>query len=210
MAAPPPLPGDKDLLTSGVAAPSPAGAPAVADRAVFEVRGPLPGPASVAQTTIEMPAALTQEFARIEEWAQANWSDARKDSVRFWILKIPAILVSASSGVLAYYDFKGIAVLAGAVGSFCVLLDGLNPGGALRNVHLRAVNELRILQNSMRARWDSGLLRGHNSSELAADIIDFSAKEKERINVYITSAETSLGTGSSLARSSRSRPQRRH
>lgn len=209
MAAPPPLPGDKDQLTNRAPLPAAAVAPAIPDRVL--IRAPeLASPAAVPQNVPEMPIALSQEFVRIEEWAQANWSDARKDAVRFWILKIPAILVSASSGVLAYYDFKGIAVLAGAIGSFCVLLDGLNPGGALRNVHLRSVNELRILQNSMRARWDAGLLRGHNPSELAADIIDFSAKEKERINVYITSAETSLGTASSLSRSPGSRARRPH
>ncbi len=148
-----------------------------------------------------MPSALREEFRRVEDWAQANKKDARNDALRFWSLKIPAIVVSATTGVLAYYKVTGMAVIAGAVGSFCVLMDGLNPGGTLRNVHLRAVNELRILQNRMRSRWDAGLLRGENPNLLAAEVIEMSAKEKERVNGYITAAETSLGEASQSANS---------
>lgn len=142
-----------------------------------------------------MPHQLREEFKRIEVWAQANNADARRDALRFWSLKIPAILVSATTGVFAFYGLKNFVVLAGAVSSFCVLMDGLKPSGNLRNVHLRAVNDLRILQHNMLAQWDQGVLRGGvNPNLLAAEAIAMSAKEKQRINNYITQAETSLGT----------------
>lgn len=146
--------------------------------------------------SVAMPPALAAQIQSLEEWAQANRQDARRDAVRFWMLKVPAILVSAGSGVFAYFKWDGIAVVAGAIAGLCVLIDGLNPGGALRNVHQRAFNELRKLQDTMSSEWQVGELRGKAPNLLAAEIIENAANEKDRINAYITSAETSLATSS--------------
>jgi len=98
-----------------------------------------------------MPIALQQQLTALETWALANRHDSKWDAVKFWSLKIPAIVVSAGSGVSAYFKLDSLAVVAGAVASLCVLIDALNPGGALRNAHLRAFNELRILQERMKS-----------------------------------------------------------
>jgi|ERR1700722_801124 hypothetical protein len=147
---------------------------------------------AAASPVSSMPPALEKQLRSLEEWAQANRRDAQNDAMRFWALKVPAILVSAGSGVFAYFKLDGIAVVAGAIASLCVLMDGLNPGGALRNVHRRAFNELRQLQDSMASDWQVGELRGEAPNLLAAEIIESAAKEKDRINAYITTAETSL------------------
>lgn len=148
-----------------------------------------------------MPPALAGQLKSLEDWALANRSDARRDTLRFWMLKIPAILVSASSGVFAYFKVDAIAVVAGAIASLCVLIDGLNPGGALRNVHLRAFNELRKLEDTMLSNWQVGELRGKDRNLLAAEIIERAEDEKARINLYITAAETSLAANTPAKRS---------
>ncbi len=170
--------------------PAPAAAPAVVRSSEYGKAASPALPASVAS----MPPALVSQFKTLEEWAQANLRDARWDAFRFWMLKIPAILVSVGSGVFAHYKLDNVAVVAGAVGSLCVLMDGLNPGGALRNVHRRAFNELRKLQDSMSSEWQVGELRGKEPKFLAAEIIENAAREKDRINAYITTAETSLAS----------------
>ena len=139
-----------------------------------------------------MPLALQEQLMDLETWAQANRRDAKRDTFKFWSLKIPAIVVSAGSGVFAYFKVDSVAVIGGAVASLCVLIDALNPGGALRNAHLRAFNDLRILQTRMKSQWQVGFLRHEDPDTLGAEIIEGAAKEKERINDAITNAETSL------------------
>jgi hypothetical protein len=140
-----------------------------------------------------MPTALREQLMDLETWAQANRRDAKWDTVKFWGLKIPAIVVSAGSGVSAYFKVDSVAVIGGAVASLCVLIDALNPGGALRNAHLRAFNDLRILQNRMKSEWQVGFLLNEEPKPLAAKIIDGAKKDKARINDDITLAETALG-----------------
>jgi hypothetical protein len=149
--------------------------------------------AAPAEAALPPEIALQEQFTGLEAWAKANRRNSRWDAFRFWALKIPAIVVSAGSGVSAYFGLKGWAVIAGAVASLCVLIDALNPGGSLRNAHLRAFNELRILQEGMKSEWQVGLLRDEKKGLLAARIIEGAAKEKKRINDAITFAETSLG-----------------
>ena len=139
-----------------------------------------------------MPLALQEQLMDLETWAQANRRDAKRDTFKFWSLKIPAIVVSAGSGVFAYFKVDSVAVIGGAVASLCVLIDALNPGGALRNAHLRAFNDLRILQCRMKSQWQVGFLLHEDRDTLAAKIIEGTTKEKERINDAITNAETSL------------------
>lgn len=148
--------------------------------------------ALVSQVAAAMPVPLQLQFTALETWALANRRDSRWDTIKFCALKIPAIAVSAGSGVAAYFKLDSLAVIAGAVASLCVLIDALNPGGALRNAHLRAFNELRILQERMRSQWQVGSLRSEDRELLAARIIEGASKEKERINAAITIAETSL------------------
>jgi hypothetical protein len=143
-----------------------------------------------------MPNALKDQLTSLETWAQGNRRDSKWDAMRFWALKIPAIVVSAGSGVSAYFKLNSLAVIGGAVASLCVLIDALNPGGALRNAHLRAFNDLRILQDRMKSEWQIGYLRNEDRDRLAAEIIEGATKEKKRISDDITNAETSLAVTS--------------
>jgi hypothetical protein len=142
--------------------------------------------------TTAMPVALREQLIDLESWAQGNRRDAKWDTVKFWALKIPAIVVSAGSGVFAYFK-PAVAVVGGAIASLCVLIGALNPGGALRNAHLRAFNDLRILQDRMKSDWQIGYLRNEDREGLGAEIIEGAKKEKKRIGDDLTLAETALG-----------------
>jgi len=113
-----------------------------------------------------------------------------------------AILSSVSAGILAYLKWDAPALIIGAVGSLCVLIDGVYPSGTLRNVHLRAVHDIRSLQHKIQADW----LKGYASidkegpkleqdiEKLTAKIIKNAQKESERIAGYVRDAEASLGS----------------
>ncbi len=190
----PPAPPEPAALRAGPSLPA-AAAPPAALQPLASAATAAAAPAAALSgllITSAMPVDLQEQLRGLETWAQANRRDSKWDAIKFWSLKIPAIVVAAGSGVSAYYELKGLAVIAGAVASLCVLIDALNPGGALRNAHLRAFNELRILQERMKSQWQVGFLRHEDADLLAAEIIEGATKEKDRINDAITIAETSL------------------
>jgi hypothetical protein len=149
-----------------------------------------------------MSGTIISQLIQLEYWTLGNLQDARRDTLRFWLLKLPAILSSVSAGILAYLKWDTPALMIGAVGSLCVLIDGVYPSGMLRNVHLRAVHDIRSLQNKIQADW----LKGYASidkqgpsleqeiDKLTAKIVKNAQKESERIACYLRDAETSLGT----------------
>ena len=117
------------------------------------------------------------------------------DAVRFWLLKIPAIIGAASAGIFAFYQWEVAPLVIGGVASACVLIDGLNPGGALRNAHYKAFYELRELQGSMVTMWrveQHKATTPQAQAELASMIIKDSEKKKARISEDLKKAETAL------------------
>jgi hypothetical protein len=138
----------------------------------------------------DLPQVLIDMIADLEHWAGRNSQDAKNDAVKLWALKLPAIIISASSGLLAHLRFD-VGVVAGFVVSVCVLLDGLLRAGALRTVHLRAVSDLKTLKHEIIARWRAGSLRGENLNELAATIVEHADKERRKIAAYLKAEEIS-------------------
>jgi hypothetical protein len=137
---------------------------------------------------------LQEVVAVLEHWAARNKEDERRDTLKLWALKIPAIAVSASAGLVARLDV-GVRIGAGIVTSVCVLLDGILRGGTLRAVHRTAVSEIKTLKHDVFARWRAGYLRGSEPDqlrELTAKIIEFSEKEKKRIAQYLQNAEAGV------------------
>ncbi len=138
-----------------------------------------------------MPTDLRDQLIELEEWAQANRRDAIQDSVGFWSLKAPAIIASASAGLWAHFGLTTVSVVAGAIASLCVIVDGIHPRGMLRNTHLRAYHDIRILLTRMVTEW-----RSRNSSakedNIARRIIRDAEAERQKIAAYIRDAETAL------------------
>ena len=145
----------------------------------------------------DMPSAIANVLTELEDWAAQNLKDSRQEAFRYWLLKLPALLASAGAGLLAYLQWDMAALVVGAIGGICILIDGLYPSGTLRNVHLRAHHDLRALQQRMTNEWRIASLehKSHSRSQgaLAAQFLKGSQQEKDRIGAYIRDAETSLG-----------------
>jgi hypothetical protein len=138
-----------------------------------------------------LPSSLRNHLLELEEWAKGNKNDARWDAVAFWSLKVPAIFAAASAGLWAHLNLTTVSVVAGAVASLCVIIDGIHPRGMLRNVHLRAYHDLRQLSTHMISDWRS---RNPTAREdnVARRIIRDAEEERQRIGAYIRDAETAL------------------
>jgi len=105
--------------------------------------------------------------------------------------KIPAILASASAGVWAQFNLTAVSVIFGAIASVCVIIDGIHPRGMLRNTHLRAYHDLRILTTQMMTEWRARNTNARDDNT-ARRIIQGAQKERQRIAIYIRDAETAL------------------
>jgi hypothetical protein len=202
--APPPLPRElRGVPSSAPLPPGPAGGPRVPPApappppspppelmAVPEHQG-LPAESHSPADGAPLPVNLRHHLLELEQWAQENRRDAFWDTLAFWSLKIPAILAAASAGVWAHFELTAVSVIAGAVASACVIIDGIHPRGMLRNLHLRAYHDLRALVAGMMAQWRSRNRRAKEEN-VAANIISGAEEERKRIAAYIREAETAL------------------
>jgi hypothetical protein len=134
-----------------------------------------PPPESIAAAAV--PWDLHNHIRELERWATANKQEAFYDAIAFWSLKVPALLAAASAGVWAHFELTTVSVIAGAMASVCVIVDGIHPRGMLRNTHLRA--------------WRT---RSHHASDenTAKRIMRDAEPERVRIAGYIRNAETAL------------------
>jgi hypothetical protein len=139
----------------------------------------------------DMPSEFREELETVGQWAIDNKKDANRDRLAFWILKIPAILGSASAAALAHFKLDNFAMIAARAASACVLIDGLRPRGLLFSAHLRAAHELFKLHAEMISQWRTGRLNGRPPRPLAAEILDKVAPERSRIAIYIARFESS-------------------
>jgi len=141
--------------------------------------------------------AIIEAMTYLEEWALANKKDYEDDRVRFWSLKLPAIVCAATISGLEGLGFHAAVSILGVVSAICVAVDAVMPRGLLYNVHRRAFNELRNVNANIRNQWNIAKVKTEDdpSARRAAviAILDYSQRERERINKYLTDAEASLG-----------------
>ena len=147
-------------------------------------------PSPTTMSDQEMPPALRSFLSEIEQWAKLNERDAKRDTRRFWMLKAPAILSSAFSGILALNHLTIVSAIFAAVTTACVIIDAVNPGGHLRNAHLRAFHDLRSLEHEALSQWRVGSLSGSATAKLTAGILKDAEKVRERIARELRTAET--------------------
>lgn len=144
-----------------------------------------------ATTDEEMPLDLNTYLSELELWAIANKKEARRDTMAFWMLKIPAIISSVGTGILAYFDLGTFSLFLGVIAGVCVAVDGIHPRGMLRNTHLRAFHDIRILTSSIVTKWrtrSDKSIATNISKRIIKDVED----ERVRIANYIKDAETAL------------------
>lgn len=141
-----------------------------------------------------VPEQLRCFSQEMEAWARANEGDARRDTWRYWGLKAPALLSTASSAFLVLSEHRYIAAILSSVATTCVIIDAVNPGGQLRNAHLRAVHDLRDLQHQIMNGWRIGVLKGKARNILAAEILSNAERNRDRIAKDLRAAETSFAS----------------
>lgn len=146
--------------------------------------GALHGPGGMPreESLAEMPAELSRFIESLEEWARVNEKDARRDSQRFWLLKSPAIVLAAASGVVAIMHVPAllVAVMSAATTVF-VTLDGIIKPGKLRGIHVMAFHDIRNLENAIASEWSEGVLRRKDLQSLAAEIIKHAETRRKAI-----------------------------
>jgi hypothetical protein len=144
---------------------------------------------------IEMPNALRSELESLERWAKANQAAAKKDGLKFWMLKVPTILLTSTASILTFYGLADLAIISGAVGSVLVLLDGVLHPGIMRNARYLAFYESREVQSSIATRWTAASLGGEASAKAAAiALINDIGREKARISGALKRVEAKQAT----------------
>jgi hypothetical protein len=140
---------------------------------------------------------VSTELDVLEKWAAANLSASRHDFLRYWMMKIPALLCGlgvAGSKQLGLADL--IVALLGLCSTFLISIDALWPGGLAFNAHRRAANEIRRLQLDSHTTWNQALLTYSTNPdklrEAAVEILQNIRTERTRIDQQVTAAETSL------------------
>ncbi len=146
------------------------------------------------QQSVNLNDVVQEQLDILETWTKDNLRAARRDALRFWALKIPAILSSVSVAALEAFGFGPAVIVLGAVTALCVAIDGMFPGGRLFNVHKRAGNELRRLQHDVVLKWRQAQLGSKKFLTAAVKaILEHVQEERGRIDKYVTDAESSLG-----------------
>jgi hypothetical protein len=140
----------------------------------------------------ELHPKLRAFVSELEEWATLNAQDVKNDTFRFWAFKLPAVLSSACAGVLAVTHFNTLAAVLAALASASILIDAVNPGGQLRNAHLRAVHDLRSLQHRIVTDWRIGIIENKSAASLAAEILRSAEEARAKVEADLRAAETSF------------------
>ena len=98
--------------------------------------------------------AIDEQIGDLERWALANLARDRKDKIRYWVLRGTACSSAIAAAISAGLAQPRPAMVFGALAALCVAIDAAWPSDSFRNVHRRAVYDLRELQNTLKLRWD--------------------------------------------------------
>jgi hypothetical protein len=147
---------------------------------------------------VDLDDIIQEQLDVLELWVNHNTDQAKRDFIRFWAFKTPAIACSVSVAAFESLKFGVVVIVLGVISAFCVGIDALFPGGRLHNVHKRAANEARRLQHDAIGRWRKAQLgKDADKRHAVSTILDFIQKERSRIDKYLTDAEASLGVADS-------------
>jgi hypothetical protein len=139
--------------------------------------------------------AIDEQIEDLERWAAANLKQDRNDRLRFWILRGVTFLGAAGAAVAAGLTLPTLAVGLGAAAALAIAIDSAWPA-AFRNPTLRAVHDLRELQNTLKLRWDKVRLAHPDPTAPqrvahAMAMLDAVQAKREEIGKYLVRAEPS-------------------
>jgi len=190
------VPGIEDLLR--VPAPPTVGVVAIPRDTKQELRVPI----------ARAEAIMEEQLKILSEWADTNSNFAEKDRFRYWVLKVPALVSTVSVSALEAFGYGQAVIVSGVLAAFCVGIDAAFPGGQLHNIHKRATNEIRRLQQDVLTKWRQAQLGPAEELVSATHAILKDIQEnRAKIDTYVTEAEASLGKADSTqAASTRTHP----
>jgi hypothetical protein len=141
--------------------------------------------------------AIDEQIADLERWAEVNLQQDRNDRIRFWLLRGMCFLGSSGAAVAAGLGATRWAVALGASAALAMAIDSAWPA-AFRSPAMRAVHDLRELQNTLKLRWDKVRLAHPDPSAPqrvahAMAMLDNVQAKREEIGKYLVRAEPSQG-----------------
>lgn len=137
-----------------------------------------------------LPREIEHFLDTLEEWAIINQSSAKWDSIKFWSLKVPAIIGASCTGVIASLHLSPtIPAILGTMSAVFVALDGLVRPGVLHSVHTRAFHDIRSLEMSVVHQCSIRRLEGEDGPRMAAKILGDAEKKRLIIASYLRDVE---------------------
>jgi hypothetical protein len=141
--------------------------------------------------------AINEQIEELERWALINVRHDRNERLRFWILRGIAFLGSAGGAVSVALAAPKVGVALAATAALAIAIDAAWPA-PFRNPAMRAVHDLRELQNTLKLRWDKVRLAHPDPSAPqrvahAMTMLDAVQAKREEIGKYLASADSSSG-----------------
>jgi hypothetical protein len=141
--------------------------------------------------------AIDEQIEELERWAMINVRHDRNERVRFWVLRGVAFLGAAGGAVAVALATPKAGVALSALAALAITIDAAWPA-PYRNPAMRAVHDLRELQNTLKLRWDKVRLAhpDPNAPQRVAHamtMLDAVQAKREEIGKYLASADSSRG-----------------
>ena len=141
--------------------------------------------------------AIDEQIADLERWAEVNLREDRNDKIRFWVLRGITFLGASGAAVAAGLASTKLAVGLGAAAALAIAIDSAWPA-SFRSPAVRAVHDLRELQNMLKLRWDKVRLAHADPGAPqrvahAMAMLDAVQTKREEIGKYLVRAEPSQG-----------------
>jgi hypothetical protein len=141
--------------------------------------------------------AIDEQIEDLERWAVVNLRQDRNEKIRYWLLRGVAFLGAAGAAVSAGLLASKAALVLAALSALAVAIDSAWPSGQ-KSPLLRAVHDLRELQNSLKLRWDKVRLAHpdpHAPQRVAhaMAMLDQVQAKREEIGKYLASADPTQG-----------------
>jgi hypothetical protein len=141
--------------------------------------------------------AIDEQIEDLERWALVNLRQDKNEKIRYWLLRGLAFLGAAGAAVAAGLLATKAALVLAALAALAVAIDSAWPT-TTKNPSLRAVHDLRELQNSLKIRWDKVRLAhpDPNAPQRVAHamaMLDQVQSKREEIGKYLASADPPQG-----------------
>jgi hypothetical protein len=142
--------------------------------------------------------AIDEQIQDLERWAEANLARDRRSKLRFWVLRGLAFASAAAAALTANLGHAQPTIGFSVLAALCIAVDAAWPSDSFRNVHQRAVYDLRELQNTLKLRWDKVRLAHPDPAAAqrtahALALLDQVQSKREEIGKYLGTAEASPG-----------------